>query len=259
MTERTGGIRMKGAFWRLLKKEIRQGAPAAVVIAAVVVAWHMFLYTRIGRWPVELVFGLGVLPIGFVPLWLLWRGFAVMRQEWIGNHMHLLLALPVPGWAVAASKAVVVMLEAAWFALIIGVGGAVLGFKVELIPAGVLDLRGSWGPYAVAVAGSLLTPFLWIVMTQLAYVAGRLTARLSWLVSALVFVLSGWFVLRLGTVLTPLLRWVPALPLTADVIVNGVVVKTGLALDWTPAVGTILGMGGLFWAVSTLLERDVEL
>lgn len=37
----------------------------------------------------------------------------------------------------AASKAVVVMLEAAWFALIIGVGGAVLGFKVELIP--ILD------------------------------------------------------------------------------------------------------------------------
>lgn len=251
---------MKGAFWRLLNKEIRQASSTALVIAAVVVVWHVFLHTRIGRWPEEAVLAAGAFPMGFVPLWLLWRSFATMRQEWAGNHTHLLLALPVPGWAIAASKAAVVMLEAAFFIVVIGGGAAALGFKTGLLSQIPFeDIRTPWGKPIIIGAILLLSPLMWIVMTQFAYVAGRLASKLSWLVSAVAFALSGWFIVRAGTVLTPLLRWMPDLPVSADVIVNGVVVKAGLSLDWTPAAGTILAVGALFWAVSTMLERDVEL
>lgn len=254
-----GGNRPRGAFWRLLQKELRQAAPTVGVITAAVVAWHVFLYTRIGRWPEEVLIGLAALPFGFVPLWLLWRSFATMRQEWSGNHMHLLLSLPIPGWYIAATKLLTVIAETVLFSVVIVTGTGWIAFAAGAIEqASFGDVRLMWGQVA-AVAAILSLPMLaWVIITQFAYVAGRLATRLSGLVSFAVFVM-GWFVIRMGKLLTPLFRWVPDVPLSAETIVNGVVTRAGVTFDWTPAIGAVFAMGALFWATGSFLERDVEL
>lgn len=252
---------MKGAFWRLVQKEIRQAAPMAAIVAGVVIAWHLFLSTRFGKWPSEGIIGLSALPLGFIPLWILWRSFATMRQEWTGNHMYLLLSLPVPGWYLASAKVIIVVVEAAFYTVVVGSGMLILTLSSGLLDGILAEaiVRPTWGPVLVMVAISVLSPLSWIVVTQFSYVAGRLTSKLSGLVSVIVFVLSGWFIVRMGTVLTPLLGWVPDLRLSADVLVDGVVVKNGWQLDVTPAIGAALAIAGLFWLGGYLLERDVEL
>lgn len=251
---------MKGAFWRLLRKEVRQAAPVALGLGAIIVAWHLFLYTRIDRWPAELVTSLAVVPLGFVPLWLLWRSVATMRQEWTGNHMYLLLTLPVPGWSIASAKVLIVMAEAALYTVVVGSGSLFLVRAAGLLQQLPLDAIRMPTGFAVLVVGvSLLSPLATVIATQFSYIASRLAPRLAGLVFAVVFVLSAWFIARAGTVLTPLFRWLPDVTLSADAIANGVVVKGGLSLSIAPAVGSLVAVAALFWATATLLERDIEL
>lgn len=92
-------------YWRLLQKEAIQALPTVLVFTVVLVAWYAFLYTRTGRWSgIITILPLAMLPWGFIGPWTLWRCVATLRQEWPGNHMHLLLALPVPGWYVTSVK-----------------------------------------------------------------------------------------------------------------------------------------------------------
>lgn len=51
-------------------------------------------------------------PLGLIAIWVFWRAVASLRREWQGNHMQLLLALPVPGWQLVDAKSVAVLLEA---------------------------------------------------------------------------------------------------------------------------------------------------
>lgn len=251
---------MKGAFWRLLRKEARQVAPVALGIVAVVVGWHLFLYTRVDRWPNNLVTGLAAVPLGFVPLWMYWRSVATMRQEWTGNHMYLLLSLPVPGWYIAASKVLIVMAEAIVYTVVIGGGSLTLVWAAGWLKEIPIEaFRPSPGFMALVLGAALLSPLAVVIVTQFSYIASRIARRFTGLVAAVVFVLSVWFIVRVGTVLSQLFEWLPDVTLSANAISSGVVVNAGLSLSIAPAVGSILAVAALFWATATLLERDIEL
>src|SRR5690606_8269805 len=60
--------------------------------------------TRVGKWPVEAVTALSLLPTGFLPLWVLWSALHLYRQEWRENTHYLLLSLPVPAWKITLPK-----------------------------------------------------------------------------------------------------------------------------------------------------------
>lgn len=56
------------------------------------------------------------------------RELAALRQQWEADLMYLLLSLPVPGWFVTSTKALVVLLEAFWYVFLIIGGTAFLVF-----------------------------------------------------------------------------------------------------------------------------------
>lgn len=251
---------MKGAFWPMLRKDFRQALPAAAGIIAAVMAWQMFLYTRIGRWPMDVVLIVSALPFGFVPLWVLSRGLSTLRQEWAGNHMYLLLSLPIPGWYIAGAKVLVVTVEGLAYGVVIGAGWLLLargsgGLELVALEA----VRLPWGAIILLGGLSLTSPLATAVVAQFSYVASRLAPRLRGLALAVLLPLSGWFVTRAGTVLALPFLWLPHIDFTVHAVVDGVTVRSGMALDVAPVIGSLLAVAALFWATATLLERDVEL
>lgn len=251
---------MRRPYWRLLQKEISQALPMFIIAITGMVAWHGFLYTRIDVWPMEAIIGLAVMPIGAIPLWLVWQSISTLRTEWRGNHMYLLLALPIPGWYIASVKVLIVMLEAALYSLVIGGGTLFLASKTGLLGQIPVDfLVVQWGPTIGAIVTAFVVPLVGVVVTQFAYIAGRLTSKLAGLVSGITFVLSMWFVVRVGTLLTPVFRWLPDVPIKVGGTVDGIPIEGVANVGIAPAVGTLLAVFGLFWLGASFLERDVEL
>ena len=62
-----------------------------------------------------------------------------------------------------------------------------------------------------------------------------------------------------GTLLAPLFRWVPEIPVDGAVIVNNVRVQQTMYLGLSPVFGALAAVALLFWLGAVLLERDVEL
>lgn len=251
---------MKRPYLRLLQKELGQALPTAAVFTTGIVAWHVFLYTRIDKWPSELITGTSGIPLGFIPLWVLWRSFATLRQEWTGNHMYLLLALPIPGWYITSVKVITVFLEAAWYGAIINGGVLMLAWKSGVFQKLPFEsLVPDWTVFFWPVMLALVVVFCGVVITQFSYIAGRLVSRRSGLVSAVTFMLSLWMIIRVGTLLAPVLRWVPEIPLGGQTIIDGTISQQIAYLGIAPLLGSFLAALGLFWLGASLLERDVEL
>ena len=131
---------MRSAYLQLLGKELQQAVSTALVFIILIVAWFAFWRPESGFGPNLLPFGLGIATLGFVPFWALWRTFYSFRQEWTGDHMYLLLSLPVPGWYMTSTKLIVAMIELFVYSGII-LGGSLLlftadgmgGFPIELL------------------------------------------------------------------------------------------------------------------------------
>ena len=98
-------------FLQLTLKEARQALGTALVFTGILLAALLYLISRLGIWPTGLVALFISLLMGFVPFWALWRTYYSLRQEWTGDHMYLLLSLPVPGWYITGSKLIVALLE----------------------------------------------------------------------------------------------------------------------------------------------------
>lgn len=256
----TRGIRVRRPYWRLLQKEVSQALPMFLVVTAGIIAWHGYLFTRIGKWPVEGVVSLAFMPMGAIPLWLLWRSFSTLRQEWTGNHMYLLLALPIPGWYIASVKALVVVVEATVYGLVTGGGALLLASATGLLERMPIEfIQMQWGPMVLGTVASFMWPFTMVIVIQFSYIAGRLASRWSGFISAVTFVLSMWFIVRMGSLLATLLRWLPEVPVPAQGIVDGIPIQTAVYLKPGPAIGMLVAVLALFLFGSSFLERDVEL
>lgn len=253
-------IRPRRPYWALLKKEIVQALPMFVIFVVVIAGWQGFLFTRIGSWPAELVFGLSFLPSGAVPFWLLWRGYSSLRQEWTGNHMHALLALPVPAWYFLSTKAIVIIVETSTYVWLTLGGGLLLASSVDMFAELAVAFTAiQWNIVGWLLVYSIFSPAFWIILTQFSYISGRLASRWQGVVSGVVFVLSMWFCFRLGGLLVPLLKWLPDLPVRGAAVLDGVPVETTVYVPSVQGVAVFLSAILLFWLGCYFIERDVEL
>lgn len=204
-----------------------------------------------------------LLHLGFVPMWTLWRAGASLRQEWSSNHMSLLLTLPVPGWYITSAKALVLLAEMLWYIVLVLAGTLVLAIEGSWIQR--IDLLGqayviggeiysripaealSWRTLLFALGVVTAVAASGIIATQFSYIAGCLWRRWSGLFSTAVAGLSVWFILRAGTLLAPLFRWVPEIPVDGAVIVNNVRVQQTMYLGLSPVFGALAAVALLFW------------
>lgn len=245
----------------LLRKEARQATGTALVFTLVLGAILAYLVSRARVWPMELVFALIISLSGFIPFWALWRTYYSLRQEWTGDHMYLLLSLPVPGWYITSTKLLIAALEALVYTLLV-VGAAFLVLALGdgiFLPRDVLREPAFYA--AVLRIGTLfgLVLAMGMVVIQFSYLCGRLVSRFRGLMSLLMAFVSLWLLVRGGTWLEPLLRWVPDWPLYNINIVDGAVEVTTNYIGLAPLLGSAVTAFVLFITGSLLLERDLEL
>lgn len=253
------------AYMQLLKKEMRQTAPMMLLFGGGLVLWIVYLFSKAGVWPGHLPFILALAPSGFIPFWALWRSFYGLRQEWNGDHMYLLLALPIPGWYVTSTKMLSTLIEMFVYVALIVSGSLILYFSVEeaVLPWELVReaqlLRMAW-------LVSLLTTivlFSGMFIIQFSYVFSRLINKFRGLFAVAVGIVSSWLVIRIGAFVAPLLRWIPDVKLPNVNLVQNIdsheLELLTFFVDPAPVVAVFLGAFVLFVFGSIILERDVEL
>ena len=254
---------MRSAWWQLFVKEIRQAAGPALVFSLLIVLWLGFLYTRVGKWPNLVPFVLGMSSLAFLPFWALWRSFYGLRQEWTGNHMYLLLALPVPGWYITSTKLLVAVVELFWYAglILVGTGSMFLLFSdgAANVQLELLRETSVLGTAVRAAALQAIALLIGMIIIQFAYLFGRLVNRRRGLMTLATGAVSGWFVFRVGGLLAPLLQWFPDMTVQSLIIENNDIYTTTTYIGVAPVIGSLLAAVLLFVLGSVILERDIEL
>lgn len=252
---------MRSAYLHLLFKEMQQAVGAALVFTLLIVGWLVFLTTRVGVWPSPLPFALALAPLGFVPFWALWRTFYSFRQEWTGDHMYLLLSLPIPGWYVTSTKLIVAMIELFLYSGIILTGGLLL-FSVDGLAGFPIDVLREQAIFATAIKTAIVQTLglvIIMIVIQFSYLFGRIVNRRKGLMTLFVGVVSFWFVFRVGGLLAPLLKWIPSITLESIDIINGIFYSETFYLGVAPVIGSFIAALLLFVVGSNVLERDIEL
>lgn len=271
---------MRG-FWQLYKKDIESIWLTMAIFTLAIAGWDTFLYTRMGRWPVELAFVLSVIPLGFILLWMIWEAIQSYRHEWQTNGIYTLLSLPQPGWKLALAKLAAVLTSFTLQFAVAFLGVWILFWKAASIPSGMR----TFGIPAEMLAGAGLSGWLagliarlnviyWvtglsiIVVVQAAYVISKLATRFQFLMLGAGLVVSHWLLIRIAGLGHYVFGWVPditfSFPMEVIQPAHGPEVvlippqSVTVFLDSGPIAGWVLGLILLFAATARLLQDVIE-
>jgi len=254
-------------FLRLLRKDLEACKLPILFNCGISIIWLLYLRYRFSiTQSMEIVLGLMLVPLVFIPFWILWQAYQSLRSEWRENTVYSLLLLPVPGWKILLSK---------WMALLIETTIIVVVFLITSLICFFEPIRNSFGeilrfmPTAWYIRNGLLiyvsVLFLfsgWIIAMQTAFVVGKLVGRFSGLVALWTLLLISWLSDRVGIVLQPLFQWVPPIAVERLFKLETLTWYLGdsLTISWnySASVGSWLTMLGLFFLSSWLLANCVE-
>ncbi len=251
-------------FLQLIRKDLQASKFPILMNASLVIAWLVFLYSRLLKsWSLDIIAPLMSVPLFFMPFWLLWQCYQLLRNEWQEDTIYTLLLLPLPGWKLMASKLVTLLIEFSIF-LVVYVGTILIFFQKLIMVDQLLAstsiiwfLRNGLLIYIFALA-FISGP---LILVQLAFVVGKLVGRFRGLVAIWVLLLASWLSERIGLILQPIFRWLP--PVTINQILRL------QDLEWWPEsynwqwditaeIGVWLTIIALFFLSGWLLENYVE-
>ncbi|MCK9222634.1 MAG: hypothetical protein M0Q40_08430 [Limnochordia bacterium] len=256
----------RGRFCQLLRKELANAKGTMFIVLVVIIAWDLFLASRLNLWDKEAVFGLSWIPLGIMPIWALGAGFMSFRQEWGTNHIYLLQSFPVRGITLAGTKIIAILLQSIVYFSVACLGAFLLGSGLladfaSSIPEAIRDqlLRN------YAWTGIWLVVMFWLsmavlaVLGQSAYLVGRLFERFQWFFSAWVLVLNFWMVSRFAALVVGLFGWIPKVRLCLHRYLSGSLVIEKVNISMAPFAALFLGGFLVFAFGAWLLERRIEI
>lgn len=253
------------AWWELYKKELFTLGFFMLVVLLLVFAWELFLFYKIDVWPEGLAFGLSFLPLSFFPLLILWLAFNGYRSEWKDDTNYFLLSLPRHGWEISLAKLTAAMtfylaapLVTLFFIYIFQWGS----LKELLADVPEAIIRGQWAIETIIKAFIVYWLFglANYIITQFSQLVSLFYDRFRGLITIIVFIISNYIVYRGGSVLAPLLNWLPDFPVE---VMNEPTYGMGLQkftiyIGSGPLIGSALLLVGLFFFGSWLLENQLE-
>ncbi|NLJ48916.1 MAG: ABC transporter permease subunit [Candidatus Atribacteria bacterium] len=202
MSPQKSGKEMKSKLGSLFKNELKNSLGSIVLLLSLVILWDLYLYLRRDSWDITLVFILSFLPIIFLPFYSLVSGFYLLREEWQKKTIAHLLSLPVKGITLTSMKLLTIWIETIIFIVVIFIG-VILFSKIALlepIPNQVL-----WQLGLILSIISVLVA----ILSQFAYIVGRVFRHGGWLISIWTFFAFGWVIIRYSGLLVPFLSFVP--------------------------------------------------
>jgi len=236
-----------------------------LLVAGALILWTLFLSTRVGDWPAEIVVGLVWLPASFLPLWAIWTSVQVYRQEWRENTSYLVLSLPARAWTITSAKLAVVAAGLIGYSALTAAGALLLGARTGIARSPALaDLFSVWPAdwfvktALLAWAGWLFVLLLLCVVTQAAYVFSRLFHRFQLLVMVWAWVLFSWVLATAGSIGGWLFAWLPDFHIRALHVANDLPGFQTVTVQSGPVVGVFLAGLGLYWLINLVMEQAVE-
>lgn len=189
-------------FFGLYAKDMRESIPEIAVVATVAVVINVIFYLRVSQpesavapnalllliIPALMVMGLAV----FLPLI---SSFKLLGREWSNNTVYFIMSLPVSGAMILGSKLLVLLSQYVVGTLIAGMTGLVLIWNV--IPEIIRFISGQPHCFSLVLLFYLLSAAFLIYLISISFlsqIVGRLSARFSGLITALVFFLTLYIV-----------------------------------------------------------------
>jgi len=246
----------------LIKKEFRQLNILFVVSILITAAWEWFLITRTENWLPGLSFGLGFIPLFFLPLIMIFLGYTSYKSEWANNNIYLLKILPRRGYQINLAKFLPVLIYYLFLsATLIAVN---LYFNQELIAQifneapEMIGRQVSEQFLILSYSAYLITGVQLYLITQFSYIIASFYNRFRLLISILVFILSHYLILRIGGFLNYLFNWLPDFPVTVFMENPAGITESTIYIGSAPFIVIILIMVGLFFLNSRLIVSDVD-
>ncbi len=242
-------------FWKEFR-EIRSYLVLSNLIAFLLVLYLSFDRRIPPEFAFPFSFTMLVLPMVRAPV----HAVTTWKREWDQHHDLLLLSLPVRGWWLVTAKLCAALLETATLTVTIVVSVLLVG-RTELVQP-IYDFTGPglmlyWTLLVVVLPWTLGTAVVHI-LGQLAALVSRIVPLFSSLVGVCTFAIGLWGIIRVGGLLAPLLRWLPALPLYSISVSGGIGYEQWLRVQMAPLAGALLALAGLFWLAGWLVEREIE-
>lgn len=261
-----GRVSRTRAFGRLYRKDLETLQFPVMVQALGVLAWEIFLMTRVGVWEPGLPAALSLMPLGILPIGLVWEAIQSYRAEWQTGSIHFLLACPLPGWLLASAKLAAVMTGFTSLAALTAAGAAAILAAGPGLPPGLATaLRevppGVWLRLAATAAAAYwLAGLATAVVFQAASAASHLAFRWRFPALAAALVVAWWALWRLGGLGHFAFGWLPDLavpvvqagPQGARVLTDAVFIDTGVLLGWLGGLALLFAVTG--WLVQEVLE-----
>jgi hypothetical protein len=246
----------------LIKKESRQLNILIIVSTLIITVWEWFLISRSENWPQGLSFGLGFIPLFFLPMIMLFLAYNSYRSEWGNNTIYLLKILPRKGYEINFAKffpafSYYLILSGALILVNIYFHQGFLAGVFRQIPE-TLGREVFKEFLVLAYITYLISGIQIYLITQFSYLVATFFNRFRLLISILVFILSHYLILRIGGFLNYLFNWLPDLPITIFTESPAGVSESTIYIGSAPFIVIVLMMVGLFFLNSRLLASDVD-
>ncbi len=250
-------------WFALVKKEFRQINILIVVSVLIIAAWEIFLLTRGENWPPGVTFGLGFIPLFFLPVIMLYLGYSSYRKEWENDTIYFLKTLPRKGYEINSAKFISAFL---YFALISMLTLYVhlffhqefMSWMIDQMPA-VLNAEIIVQFLRVNIIMYLTAGIQLYLITQLAYLTASFFARFRLLISIVVFILAHYLLYRVGGMIALILNFLPDFPITIMMESPAGVEAATVYLGSGPIAAVIILLSGIFWFNSRLIGREVDI
>ena len=246
----------------LIKKEFRQLNILLIVSILITAVWEWFLITRTEHWPPGVSFGLGFIPLFFLPLVMIFLAYNSYRGEWGNNTIYLLKILPRRGFEINLAK----FLPAFIYYLFLSAALITVNiyFNQELIAQILNEAPEMIGQQMsrqfliLSFSAYLVTGVQLYLITQFSYIIASFYNRFRLLISILVFILSHYIIIRIGGFFNYLFNWLPDFPITVFMESPAGVTESIIYVGSAPFMVIILMLTGLFFLNSRLIASDVD-
>ena len=246
----------------LLKKEVKQLNILFIVSILITAVWEGFLITGTENWPPGISFGLGFIPLFFLPLIMIFMAYTSYKSEWGNNTIYLLKILPRRASEINLAKFLPAFIYYLFLsAAVIAVN---LYFNQSLIIQ-ILNEAPELIGRQLAKQFLVLSYTAYLIMgiqlyliTQFSYIIASFYNRFRILISILVFLLSHYLILRLGGFLNYLFNWLPDFPAAVFMESPAGVREAAVYIGSAPFMVILLIMTGLFFLNSRLIASDVD-
>ena len=250
------------AFFSLYKKELKESGFSALVLALLTLAFHFFIYTRITAQNYQFIIGSVLLPFFIFPLYFLITGSRTFAQEWNDRTIYLLKSLPRRGYTIILAK----LLAATSYLLLLIILSAFTTWQIvirtmgDLGPVMPVDLTGASIANIVflTLAGYLWVNLIIYFMAQVGSLVSRVYNRFRWLVTIVVFYLSGYLSMRIAGLLADLFSWMPDLTFQISGIGGVEEFEAVLTIGSNSFLSLTLVILGFIFGAGLLLEKVLE-